>query len=47
MSEVRVRIDELFREAGIAFAFPQRDVHVDLVAPVRVEWAGPAAERRS
>jgi small-conductance mechanosensitive channel len=46
MSEVRVRIDELFREAGIAFAFPQRDVHVDLMAPVRVEWAGPAAEPR-
>ena len=28
-SEMRFRIDELFREAGIVIAFPQRDVHID------------------
>jgi small-conductance mechanosensitive channel len=28
-SEVRFRIDELFRENGITIAFPQRDVHMD------------------
>jgi len=28
-SEIRFRIDELFRENGIVIAFPQRDVHVD------------------
>ena len=28
-SEIRFRIDELFREAGIVIAFPQRDVHID------------------
>jgi small-conductance mechanosensitive channel len=28
-SDVRFRIDELFREAGIVIAFPQRDVHID------------------
>jgi potassium efflux system protein len=35
-SAVRFRIDELFREAGIVIAFPQRDVHVDSVRPVEV-----------
>jgi small-conductance mechanosensitive channel len=28
-SQVRFRIDELFRENGIVIAFPQRDVHLD------------------
>jgi small-conductance mechanosensitive channel len=28
-SEIRFRIDELFRENGITIAFPQRDVHLD------------------
>ena len=28
-SEIRFRIDELFRENNIVIAFPQRDVHVD------------------
>ncbi len=28
-SQIRFRIDELFREAGIVIAFPQRDVHID------------------
>ena len=27
-SDIRFRIDELFREAGIVIAFPQRDVHM-------------------
>ncbi len=35
-SAVRYRIDELFREAGIVIAFPQRDVHLDLAAPIDV-----------
>jgi small-conductance mechanosensitive channel len=35
-SDVRFRIDELFREAGITIAFPQRDVHLDSLAPVEV-----------
>lgn len=35
-SEVRYRIDDLFREAGIVIAFPQRDVHLDSVRPVEV-----------
>jgi small-conductance mechanosensitive channel len=41
-SAIRFRIDDLFREAGIAIAFPQRDVHLTTLAPlrVRVEQAG-------
>jgi small-conductance mechanosensitive channel len=35
-SEVRFRIDDLFREAGIVIAFPQRDVHIDSTSPLEV-----------
>jgi potassium efflux system protein len=41
VSDVRVRIDELFHEAGLVIAFPQRDVHLDVAAPIRVEWVAP------
>jgi len=43
-SDVRFRIDDLFREAGIVIAFPQRDVHLDSARPidVRVLREGPA-----
>ncbi|MEZ6243178.1 MAG: mechanosensitive ion channel [Phycisphaerales bacterium] len=41
-SDLRFRIDELCREAGVTIAFPQRDVHLDTLAPleVRVTQAG-------
>ena len=35
-SDVRYRIDHLFRDAGIVIAFPQRDVHLDSTAPLDV-----------
>jgi small-conductance mechanosensitive channel len=37
-SDVRFRILELFSEAGVVMAFPQRDVHLDAPAglPVRI-----------
>lgn len=35
-SELRTRIDELFRAAGVVIAFPQRDVHFDAARPVPV-----------
>ncbi len=35
-SEIRYRIDTLFREEGIVIAFPQRDVHVNALAPLDV-----------
>ncbi|MCQ8102600.1 mechanosensitive ion channel [Methylomonas sp. SURF-2] len=37
MSDVRLRIEELFSENGILLAFPQRDVHLDITHPVKVE----------
>jgi small-conductance mechanosensitive channel len=40
-SELRYRIDELFRECGIALAFPQRDVHLGAAAPIPVRLVGP------
>ena len=36
-SDVRFRIDELFRENDIVIAFPQRDVHMDVSGPIRVQ----------
>lgn len=36
-SAIRFRIAELFDEAGIVIAFPQRDVHVDSVRPLQVQ----------
>jgi small-conductance mechanosensitive channel len=35
-SAIRYRIDELFHENGITIAFPQRDVHMNTVAPLEV-----------
>ena len=35
-SSLRFRIDELFREAGIVIAFPQRDVHLDAQGPLEL-----------
>jgi small-conductance mechanosensitive channel len=35
-SDIRFKIDDLFREAGIVIAFPQRDVHIDGVGPLEV-----------
>ena len=36
-SDIRFRVFELFHEAGITIAFPQRDVHLDSLRPVQVE----------
>ena len=35
-SDIRFRIDELFRENDIVIAFPQRDIHLDVISPVDV-----------
>ncbi len=37
-SDIRFEIDQLFREADIVIAFPQRDVHLDLPRPVDVRF---------
>jgi potassium-dependent mechanosensitive channel len=39
-SDIRFRIDRLFREAGISIAFPQRDIHLDGIGPVDVRIVG-------
>jgi len=36
-SDLRFRIDNLFRDAKITIAFPQRDVHIDTLSPLKVE----------
>jgi small-conductance mechanosensitive channel len=41
-SDVRFKIDELAREAGLSIAFPQRDVHVDTARPLDVRLVTPS-----
>ena len=36
-SDLRHRIDELFRESNIVIAYPQRDVHLDVQNPVEIK----------
>jgi len=36
-SALRFRIDELFHDAGITIAFPQRDVHLDTLSPIEIK----------
>ena len=36
LSDLRYRVDELFREEGITIAFPQRDVHFDTHQPLQI-----------
>lgn len=36
-SDLRHRIDRLFRDAGICIAFPQRDVHLDTEGPLKIQ----------
>jgi potassium efflux system protein len=43
-SDIRHRLDELFHEAGITIAFPQRDVHLDSVRPIEVRVVTAATE---
>jgi potassium efflux system protein len=43
-SNLRFRIDELFREAGIVIAFPQRDVHLYASKPIKVDVSGQASQ---
>ena len=35
-SDIRFRLDELFREHGIVIAFPQRDVHIHAKTPFEI-----------
>lgn len=44
-SRIRFRIDDFFREDGLVIAFPQRDVHLDTVSPLQVEFVGRRGAR--
>lgn len=35
-SNVRFKIDQLFSEAGLVIAFPQRDIHLDTLKPLQI-----------
>lgn len=43
-SDVRFRVEELLREAGITIAFPQRDVHIDTSGPMEVRVVNESPE---
>jgi potassium efflux system protein len=43
-SDLRFSIDRLFRNNGIVFAFPQRDVHLDITKPLEVRLIEAAKE---
>lgn len=45
-SDIRHRIDSLFREANIVIAFPQRDVHLDAHRPLEVLLRSAEGEAR-
>lgn len=36
-SDIRFRIDELFRQEGIVMAYPQRDLHIDSARPIEIQ----------
>jgi small-conductance mechanosensitive channel len=35
-SDIRFRIDDLFKEADLVIAFPQRDIHLDTLKPLEI-----------
>ena len=37
-TEIRHRITDAFAKAGIVMAFPQRDIHLDTVKPIQIEF---------
>jgi small-conductance mechanosensitive channel len=46
-SDLRFRIEELFADRGIVIAYPQRDVHLNIVRPVEVRLAQPLSQPKS
>jgi len=42
-TRMQTMIEKRFGEAGIAFPFPQRDMHLRTGAPLQIEWTPPAA----
>ncbi|MEX2175097.1 MAG: mechanosensitive ion channel domain-containing protein [Pirellulaceae bacterium] len=46
-SDLRFRIDELLADRGIVMAYPQRDVHLNLLRPVEVRLTQPLGSQKS
>ena len=46
-SDLRFRIEELLADRGIVIAYPQRDVHLNVVRPVEVRLAQPLSQSKS
>ncbi|MDX1946755.1 MAG: mechanosensitive ion channel [Pirellulaceae bacterium] len=44
-SDLRFRIDDLLADRGIVLAFPQRDVHLNVLRPVEVRLTNPLPTR--
>jgi potassium efflux system protein len=36
-TELRTIINDKFNDAGIVISFPQRDIHLDMAEPLRIE----------
>ncbi len=45
-SDLRFRIDEIFSDRGVVIAYPQRDVHLNLMRPVEVRLTESTATPR-
>ncbi len=46
-SDLRFAIDELFADRGLVIAYPQRDVHLNVMRPVEVRLAPPLGQSRA
>ena len=46
-SNVRRRIDQLFRDNNITIAYPQRDVHLDIDRPIEINLVEQLREKKS
>lgn len=44
-SDLRFIIDDMFREAGLVIAFPQRDVHLNTSSPLQVKIVSDALQK--
>jgi potassium efflux system protein len=46
-SELRFAIDELFAARGLVIAYPQRDVHLNVLRPVEVRLSQPLSQLKA
>jgi len=46
-SDLRFSIDELFADRGLVIAYPQRDVHLNVMRPVEIRLTQPASQLKA